>query len=236
MEVKTMSYTISPLGDSAVLIDFQVADEEVLVNTISTFIESLNELQHEAIIEAVPAYKTVTIHFNPLTLHSHNPYNEIEQILVNEIDNNQVSKCSGGQDIITIPVCYGSEFGPDLEYVSHHNKMTEDKVIEIHSRPVYTVAFLGFSPGFPFLKGMDPSIAAPRRSSPRVSIQAGSVGIAGEQTGVYPISSPGGWQIIGKTPLSLFNPVNSPPALLKQGDRIKFKPITRNEFNRMEDS
>jgi inhibitor of KinA len=236
MEVKTMSYTIVPLGDSAVLIDFQIADEEILVNTISSFTENLNELQHEAIIEAVPAYKTVTIHYNPLILHSLFPYSEIEQILVNEIDNIQVSKRSGGNDIITIPVCYGGEFGPDLKYVSDHNEMNEDNVIEIHSESIYTVAFLGFSPGFPFLKGMDPSIAAPRRRSPRLSIQAGSVGIAGGQTGVYPISSPGGWQIIGKTPLSLFNPVNSPPALLKQGDRIKFKPISKNEFSRMEDS
>ncbi|WP_456274439.1 5-oxoprolinase subunit PxpB [Bacillus sp. AK031] len=229
-----MRYTIAPLGDSAVIVDFQIEEEEMLVNTISSFSRNLSEMPHEAFIEAVPAYKTVTIHYNPLKLHSLFPYSEIEQILVNEIDNIQISKSSNENEIITIPVCYGGKFGPDLNFVADSQRMTENKVIEIHSRPIYTVAFLGFSPGFPFLRGMDPSIAVPRRSSPRVRIEAGSVGIAGSQTGVYPISSPGGWQIIGKTPLALFDPDNSEPALLKQGDRIQFKPISRNEFNQME--
>lgn len=232
-----MKYTIHPLGDSAVLVDFHDLCEETCMNTMTALTDAVTDNQHEAIIEAVPAYKTVTVHYNPLKLHSPSPFKVIEDLLVEKLDSLQPNEDSPHKKVITIPVLYGNEAGPDLTYVAEHCNISEENVIELHTRPVYSVAFLGFSPGFPFLKGMEPSIASPRRKNPRVRIDAGSVGIAGNQTGVYPISSPGGWQIIGKTPLKLFDPDNpSQPALLSQGDQIKFSPITRAEFERLEES
>ncbi|WP_409250975.1 5-oxoprolinase subunit PxpB [Bacillus sp. SCS-153A] len=232
-----MKYTIHPLGDSAVLIDFQEADSKDTLNTITALTQALAENQHEAVLEAVPAYKTVTVHYNPLKIHSHLPYVIIKDFLLDKIEGLQPDEDSLTNEVITIPVLYGDEAGPDLSLVAEHNNLTEEKVIELHSEPVYSVAFLGFSPGFPFLKGMDSSIAVPRRKTPRVRIDAGSVGIAGYQTGVYPISSPGGWQIIGKTPLKLFDPDNrNQPALLSQGDKVRFSSITKAEYERLEGS
>ena len=131
---------------------------------------------------------------------------------------------------VSIPVCYGGEFGPDLEYVARHNNLTTDEVIHIHSSGEYLVYMIGFAPGFPFLGGLSPKIATPRRPSPRATIPAGSVGIAGMQTGVYPIETPGGWQLIGRTPQKLFLPNENPPSLLQAGDVVKFCPISFQEY------
>jgi inhibitor of KinA len=231
-----MNYSIHPLGDSAVLIDFQIIDKKKCLNIITSLTHELFENPHEAIMETVPAYKTVTVHYNPLHILPHSPFHAIKELLIDRIEGMELNESSLSNEVVTIPVLYGSEAGPDLPFVAEHNNLSEDRVIELHSQPVYTVAFLGFSPGFPFLKGMDTAIAAPRRENPRIRIEEGSVGIAGNQTGVYPLASPGGWQIIGKTPLTLFDPDNpSRPALLSQGDQVKFSPITKAEFERWED-
>jgi KipI family sensor histidine kinase inhibitor len=132
---------------------------------------------------------------------------------------------------VEIPVCYGGEFGPDLDDVASHCGLPAQRVIELHSSAEYIVHFLGFSPGFPYLGGMPEELATPRLASPRVRVAAGSVGIAGKQTGVYPLASPGGWRLIGRTPLSLFGAEADPPALLAMGDRVRFLPISRTEFD-----
>ncbi|MBX6395501.1 MAG: 5-oxoprolinase subunit PxpB, partial [Alicyclobacillaceae bacterium] len=141
----------------------------------------------------------------------------------------------GGEEagrLVEIPVCYGGEFGPDLAYVADYHGLTPERVIEIHSSTEYRVYMIGFAPGFPYLGGLSPELATPRKTSPRLTIPAGSVGIAGNQTGVYSVSTPGGWQIIGRTPLVLFRPDLHPPSLLKAGDRVRFYPISREEFTR----
>ena len=137
------------------------------------------------------------------------------------------------QRTISIPVCYGGEFGPDLEYVAHTNHLTTDEVIHFHSKGEYLVYMIGFAPGFPFLGGLSEKIVTPRRSSPRMSIPAGSVGIAGKQTGVYSISTPGGWQLIGRTPSKLFLPNEIPPSLLQAGDKVEFVSISPKEYREM---
>ena len=137
------------------------------------------------------------------------------------------------QRTVEIPVCYGGDYGPDLEFVAQHNSLTEEKVVAIHSAADYLVYMIGFAPGFPYLGGMSEQIAAPRRESPRLQIPAGSVGIAGAQTGVYPIETPGGWQLIGRTPLELFRPTEDPPTRLRAGDIVRFRPITSEEFDRL---
>jgi inhibitor of KinA len=136
---------------------------------------------------------------------------------------------------VEIPVCYGGDFGPDLKSVADRNGLTPDEVVTIHCKSTYPVYMIGFAPGFPYLGGMSERISAPRLDTPRERIPAGSVGIAGTQTGVYPIETPGGWRLIGRTPLRLFDAVRDPPSLLQAGDRVRFTAIERGEFDRIRD-
>jgi inhibitor of KinA len=131
---------------------------------------------------------------------------------------------------VEIPVCYGGEYGPDLDDVAAIAGRSPSEVAAIHSGADYLVCFLGFSPGFPYLSGMPESIAASRLATPRSRVPAGSVAIGGRQTGVYPLASPGGWRIIGRTPLRLFQPFADPPVLLRMGDHVKFVPISKGDF------
>ncbi|WP_168413007.1 5-oxoprolinase subunit PxpB [Bacillus salacetis] len=232
-----MKYTIHPLGDSALIVEFLLTDAEKCLNAVTAFTLALSRRKNNAIIEAVPAFKTVTVHFDPLKISSSSPFNVLKDILAYEINALKMLEDSSSKDVLSIPVLYGKHAGPDLSFVADHNSLDEASVIEFHSSRIYSVAFLGFSPGFPFLSGMDPAIAAPRKKNPRVRIEAGSVGIAGNQTGIYPLASPGGWQIIGKTPLKLFDPdTPGKPALLSQGDKVRFYSITENQFKEMEES
>lgn len=126
--------------------------------------------------------------------------------------------------LVEIPVIYGGEHGPDLVVVAEHAALTAGQVVELHSSSDYVVFFVGFQPGFPYLGGLDPRLHIPRRAEPRVAVPAGSVGIGGSQTGVYPLASPGGWQLIGQTRTALFDPLQQPPTLLRPGDRVRFVP------------
>lgn len=137
---------------------------------------------------------------------------------------------AGEGRLVTIPVCYGGAFGPDLPFVAEHAGLTETEVIRLHAGREYRIYMLGFLPGFPYLGGLDERLFTPRLASPRTAIPAGSVGIGGEQTGVYPIASPGGWQLIGRTPLKLFDP-SAGRLPYAAGDRIRFCPITQDEFD-----
>jgi inhibitor of KinA len=134
-------------------------------------------------------------------------------------------------ETIEIPVCYGGDFGPDLEFVARHNKLTPQEVIKIHTAGTYLIYMIGFTPGFPFLGGLSERLFTPRRENPRQLVPAGSVGIANNQTGIYSIDSPGGWQLIGKTPIKIYNPKGTPPILLKAGNFLKFRGISREAFD-----
>jgi inhibitor of KinA len=131
-----------------------------------------------------------------------------------------------------IPVCYGGEYGPDIAFVAEHNHVGIDDVIRLHSEHSYPIYMLGFSPGFPFLGGLSEKLHTPRLTSPRTRVPAGSVGIANNQTGIYPIASPGGWQLIGRSPVRLFDPERPNPFLLRAGDTLRFEPITPDEYRR----
>ena len=211
---------IVPLGDSAAVVRFGDSIDRptnLLVQTLSHFLS-----QHPLIgsVEFVPAYATVTVYYDPLRRSFEEVATELQQV-VSKLE----TTTDDGPRTIEIPVCYGGEFGPDLEFVAQQNQLTPEEVIEIHSASVYLVYFIGFAPGFPYLGGLSDRITAPRRSSPRLRIPAGSVGIAGTQTGIYPLETPGGWQIIGRTPLALFRPDVTPPTLLQAGDQVRFRPI-----------
>ncbi|MFC3884620.1 5-oxoprolinase subunit PxpB [Bacillus songklensis] len=231
------TYTLSPLGDQAVIVEFGKNVTEEIQQNIQSFCTYLMDHPIEGMIEFVPAFTNVTIFYDPWKVSEQGkkqPYETFSKRVsdrLNSLDFHQNIK----RRIVDIPVCYGEDFGPDLEFVAKHNGMAEEDVIRIHSNGKYLVYMIGFAPGFPYLGGMSEKIAAPRKASPRKAIPAGSVGIAGAQTGIYPFETPGGWQLIGRTPLSLFQPDSTPPTLLQTGDIIRFAPISRAEFDRLKE-
>lgn len=224
-----MKPTISPVGDCAISIDFgQVIDPKINRHIRQT-IERIKELQLEGIIELVPTYCALLVEYDAM-LYS---YAEICKIMEPTLDEGMTDATNELVTVVEVPTVYGGAFGPDLSFVASHNHLSEDEVISIHSGTDYLVYMLGFIPGFTYLGGMDPRIATPRLSSPRTLIPAGSVGIAGEQTGTYPSDSPGGWQIIGRTPVTMYDMSKAQAALLNTGDYVRYVPIDESEFHRI---
>jgi len=207
-------------GDSAVIVDIGDNIHPEINSKVHNFCSTLENNKPTWIREIIPAYKGLLIYFNPL---------EIELSELNSYINENYNKISEStttaNKLITIPTYYGGEFGPDLDNVINHTKLSKNEVIKTHSSVNYLVYAIGFSPGFPYLGGLPGKLKTPRLKNPRTKIPAGSVAIAETQTGIYPSATPGGWQIIGKTPLKLFDPKRTPPVLLKPGDRIRFEPI-----------
>lgn len=218
-----------PCGDRAVTVEWGSTIDEHINRQVHAFARKVEALSHPAITEVVPTYRSATVHYRPEVFS----YEELNQLLAPLAQRS--TEEAEELPVVEIPVCYGGEYGPDLEEVAQHCSLTPEEVIARHTAPTYRIYMLGFTPGFPYLGGMDPSIAAPRRKEPRIHIPAGSVGIAGEQTGVYPIVSPGGWQLIGRTPLRLFDPQREQPILLSAGAGIRFVPIDEETFRKMEE-
>lgn len=196
---------------------------------IRAFVMLLGDADINGIIEVVPTYRAVLIHYEPDVL----PYDMLINHIYEVIEKTKDIEVPRSE-IVEVPVCYGGEFGPDIQTVADHAGISEEQVIKIHTTPSYLIYMLGFTPGFAYMGGMNKKIATPRLSSPRVRLEAGSVGIAGEQTGIYPIASPGGWQIIGRTPLVLFNPKAENPFLFKAGQRVRFYPVTEEEYYKIQ--
>lgn len=222
-----------PLGDSAVILEFgnkinRETNEKVLAAT-----QLLRSDPFQGMIEVVPAYTTLTVHYDLLQVRSSFPYETICREINSRLEKAPFRRPSKGR-IIRIPVCYDKKFAVDLSFVAEFNGLSEKDVIDIHSSTTYDVYFLGFSPGFPFLGGMNEKIATPRKDSPLAKILKGSVGIAGGQTGIYPLETPGGWQIIGRTPMPLLYLDQTHPTLLQPGDQVEFYPISCEEFAEME--
>ena len=229
---------IRPLGDAALVIQLGHGIDEAIHNKVKYIMDLLEKHPFEGLIETVPAYNSVTVYYNPIEVYFSNgknqnniPY-EIVGAFLQELLNRPFSSAATKERVVKIPVVYGGDWGPDLEDVASFHGLTPNEIIDIHSSTDYLVYMLGFAPGFPFMGGMDNRIATPRKDTPRLAIPPGSVGIAGSQTGIYPLETPGGWQIIGRTPLSLFLPEQFPPTLLQPGDRIRFTPITLEECQR----
>ena len=224
-----MKPTISPVGDRAISIDFGQVIDPTINRHIRQTIERIKELQLDGIIELVPTYCALLVEYDAM-LYS---YSEICNIIEPTFEEGMANTTNELVTVVEVPTVYGGEFGPDLSFVASHNHLSEDEVISIHSGTDYLVYMLGFIPGFTYLGGMDPRIATPRLSSPRTLIPAGSVGIAGEQTGTYPSDSPGGWQIIGRTPVTMYDMSKAQAALLKAGDYVRYVPIDESEFHRI---
>jgi len=180
--------------------------------------------------EVIPAYRSILIIYNPFKITKSKLINNLDNIK-NNLEEFEFEK----PEVIEIPTVYDKEYGPDLEFVAEYNDLSTEEVIKIHKKRKYLVYMLGFTPGFVYVGGMSEKIATPRLNEPREKINKGSVGIAGSQTGIYPIDSPGGWRLIGRTPLDLFDPYREPPFLVKAGDYIKFKEISRAKFEKIKE-
>jgi len=224
-----MKPTISPVGDRAISIDFGQVIDPTINRHIRQTIERIKALQLDGIIELVPTYCALLVEYDAM-LYS---YSEICNIIEPTLEEGMTNTTNELVTVVEVPTVYGGEFGPDLSFVASHNHLSEDEVISIHSGTDYLVYMLGFIPGFTYLGGMNPRIATPRLSSPRTLIPAGSVGIAGEQTGTYPSDSPGGWQIIGRTPVTMYDMSKAQAALLNAGDYVRYVSIDESEFHRI---
>ena len=242
---------ITPLGDSALLIrvaeSFDDATIDVLNKVLATK-HALEAAQIPGVVEVAPAYTTVALFCDPVRAIDagavvEDVFGWFEQRIQQALKSVAAPKAFGadrgragdnvpGYNSIEVPVCYDQEFAFDLDEVARNAGVHLKEVVDLHCGADYRVHCVGFTPGFPFLGGLPRQLATPRRDVPRKEIPAGSVAIGGRQTGIYPIKSPGGWNVIGRTPLHLFDPQKDPPVLLRAGDRVRFRSITREEFER----
>jgi len=216
-----------PLGEAALLLRFGDAPDPDLAARLQSFARTLGRQRPAGVIELVPAFASLAVHFDPLQT-------DLDRVAawvragLREPESAR-DRAAGGRRV-ELSVCYGGELGPDLAALAAHAGLNEEDVIRRHSQAEYVVAMIGFLPGFPYLLGLDPALAMPRLETPRVEVPAGSLGIGGNQTGLYPQASPGGWRLIGRSPQRLFDPTREAPSLLLPGDRVRFVPISLSEF------
>lgn len=213
-------------GDTSLTVEFGNEINEAINHDIRAYKIALEKAELPGIVELVPTYRSLMVHYDPAVLSYQELRDRLEKLLgdMAEIE-------IPPSPVLEIPVLYGGEMGPDLPFVAENAGLSEEEVIRIHSSTEYLIYMLGFTPGFTYLGGMSEKIAAPRLKQPRVKIPAGSVGIAGTQTGVYPIDSPGGWQLIGRTPVKMYDPDRATPILPEAGQYIKFYPVTQDEYD-----
>ncbi|MCF6095065.1 5-oxoprolinase subunit PxpB [Microaerobacter geothermalis] len=224
------SFTFKPLGDCGVRIQMGEKIDPAINGMIRSYCRYLEEFPIVGIVEWIPTYTAVTVFYQPHVIRYKELCNRLEQVFY---EMKQVTLPPA--QVITIPTLYGGEYGPDLFYVAKYHGMTVEELIQVHSQPDYLIYMMGFVPGFPYLGGMNEKIATPRLENPRSAIPAGSVGIAGAQTGIYPIETPGGWRLIGRTPIRLYDPSDKNPVLLKAGDYLRFQAIDEEEFKQIEE-
>ena len=216
-------------GDTALTAEFGNEISESINAQIRAFNIALENAKIAGIVETVPTYRSLMIHYDPGVISYGALVKKLEGLLT-QLDKIEIPP----SDVLEIPVLYGGEeMGPDLKFVAENAKKTEEEVIKIHTSTEYLIYMLGFTPGFTYLGGMSHDIDTPRLKQPRVKIPAGSVGIAGNQTGVYPIDSPGGWQLIGRTPVKMYDPDRKTPILPKAGQYIKFRAIDQAEYDKI---
>lgn len=215
-------------GDRGLLVEYGDAIDPAINRKVRAMAIALGEEPPEGVLEVIPTYRSLLILYDPLVTTSSRLQKDL-QALEERLPEIQIPP----PEMVEIPVCYGGEYGPDLEFVAQSHGLSSEEVIRIHSEPTYQVYMIGFTPGFPFLGRLPEVLHTPRHKTPRARVPAGSVGIANDQTGIYPIESPGGWQLIGRTPLKIFDPQRPNPFLLKAGDLVKFRPITPDEYRRL---
>ena len=216
---------ICPSGDQGISVEFENEISEAVNGKVTALAGALAEQEGTGIMEMVPTYRALLIRYDPSSA-SYEELCGIIRLASVPGDGSQSRK----RRVWRIPCCYGGIYGEDLEGMEGVTGLSSEEIIRIHTEPEYKIYMLGFLPGFPYLGGLDPRIAAPRLETPRVRIPAGSVGIGGSQTGIYPIDSPGGWRLIGRTPVKFYDPESEHPILCAAGDSIRFVSITPDEY------
>lgn len=217
-------------GDSGISIEFGNEISPEINSRVKNLSDSLKKKPINGITEVIPSFRALLVCYDPLTIRYNSLIKKLKVRLKNSTEELQNSR-----KIFVIPVCYGGELGDDLKDVCSHTGLSEAEVVKLHSSNDYLVYMLGFLPGFAYLGGMDARLNTPRLDNPRTIIPAGSVGIGGSQTGIYPLASPGGWRLIGRTPLKPYDPDRKPPILFSSGDYIRFQPIDTDEFRTIEE-
>ena len=214
-------------GEGGLVVEFGAIISPAINVCVQTFMRMVSGSKVNGIIEAVPSYCSVVIYFDPFKITRASLTKQIEAILADL----QLTKLENlGRRVVHIPVCYGGVLGPDLDYVAKYTGLMVEQVIKLHTRQPYLVYMLGFTPGFPYLGGLSDLLIVPRQEKPRSRVPVGSVGIGGNQTGFYPIESPGEWWLIGRTPLKAFDPTRSEPFLLAPGDYVQFESIPLEQY------
>ncbi|MCW4052033.1 MAG: 5-oxoprolinase subunit PxpB [Candidatus Bathyarchaeota archaeon] len=208
-----------PVGDRGLLVEFGNTINLAINRKVHTLNQAISHFHIKGVEECVPTYRSLLIYFNS----SKTSYDDL-LLSIKELERGLSDfSLPVRKQVIEVPVTYGCSYGPDLDYVAKLHGLSKEEVISLHSEREYNVYMIGFVAGFPYLSEVPDSIATPRLKTPRLKVPAGSVGIAGKQTGIYPCESPGGWQIIGRTHIRLFDPKNNPPSLMRPGDIVRFK-------------
>ena len=215
-------------GDRGLLVEYGDGIDPVVNNKVRSMAIVFEQNMPDGVLEIIPTYRSLLIVYDPADT-SPDRLKETLDALENDLKDIQIPP----PEKVEIPVCYGGEFGPDIDFVAESHQLKVEEVIQIHAEPEYLIYMVGFTPGFPFLGGLPDILHTPRLETPRTFVPRGSVGIANAQTGIYPVASPGGWQLIGRTPLTLFAPHRKNPFLYQAGDMIKFKPINPDEYNQL---
>ena len=216
-----------PVGDRALMVELGNTIDPEINRRVHQLDRAISQAQIQGVEECVPTYRSLLVYYDPLKKSYERLVFELKDF-EEKLDELTVST---QKKVIEVPLVYGGSYGSDLNYVAEYHNLTEEEVIQLHSDREYLVYMIGFMAGFPYLGEVADEIATPRLKTPRLKVPAGSVGIAEKQTGIYPYESPGGWQIIGRTPVKLFDPERRPPALIQPGDTLKFKPIDSEKFS-----
>lgn len=227
---------ITPLGDSALLVrvcEISADPDEESLRAVLDALHKIKNAQIPGVLELAPAYTTVGVFFDPSRVSAAAPdliFDSLAEQIGKAVSQANKSATKVASRFVVVPVCYDSEFALDLDEITQQTGLSAKQIVDLHRDAEYRVNCIGFTPGFPYLSGLPAKLVVPRRPTPRKEIPAGSVAIAGKQTGIYPVKSPSGWNIIGQSPLRLFDPAKNPPAFLRAGDRVRFRSITREEF------
>lgn len=216
---------ILPAGDQAILIEFGLEINPAINRLVQAFARNADQHRIPGIGELIPSYCTLLIYYDPFLLS----FSQVEH-WARSLFGSNLLEAKISPEVKEIPVVYGGLYGPDIEFVARHNQITAEEVVQLHTRETYLVYVVGFSPGFAAMGTVPSKIRTPRLQTPRTKVPAGSVGIGGIQTGIYAVESPGGWQLIGRTPLTLFDLKRNPPAYFQAGDYARFVPISEEEF------
>ncbi|MCL4746171.1 MAG: 5-oxoprolinase subunit PxpB [Burkholderiaceae bacterium] len=227
-------WRIEAAGDRCLIVELGTRVDPQINRRVHALASRLIAARIEGVSDVVPAFTTVAVHYRPEKLpgsaSGESPHARLEKT-VEALLASGADAFAAEARTVEIPVCYGGDFGPDLDEVASACSLSAGRVIELHGASPHLVYMLGFAPGFPYMGGLDPRLAMPRRSTPRLKIAAGTVAIAREQSAIYTLQTPGGWNLIGRTPLTFFRPDADPPSLLRPGDRVRFVAVSRERYD-----